>query len=832
VAGEKILIVDSNTELIGEVAEQTLAPHGFKPLLAYSQNEGVKLAVAKSPQLLLLHLSLDSMIQLLQRVAQTGRLIPAILMVEQASTVVPIELLRLGVQDYVAEPFTAEDILQAVRRVLGRETRSINYHELAEDLTEFNQNLEQRVKEFGKVLGSGGAAGSLEDLDSVLNRVIEAAVSITGADTGYLFVLDEKTEALRLRAAQNLSKNQADAFAVQLEDSTARSVARSGKPILLSGSSGQYLELKSNYPIKSLLNVPLKADDRVIGVLGVDNQTANTRFSLVDLRRLTELADMAAAAVINDRQYSEARQEVGRHIEEVATLQAIANQLSDVTDFNVGAQLALSLALKATNAEAGVLAWIEEGPRNPMRYIAQGHPSGFNLTEQTRNISERWWDEQILQEVIRSGQPALSYDLGHQRNGKSNGKRRNYSRSRLIVPMRRGNKVMGAINLESTLPNAFTQEDLQFVTSVADQMVVTLEGALLQEKAEAEHARFSLMMEAVDNGVWLVDADLRLMAQNEAATQMLGWSETEIMGRSACEFETINKDDSLPGLCQLLSQAIEKQQRIACNENILLTKKNGPPIPVKLKIVPVVREGKGMGAICAFHLSKRGDEHVRFEFANMASHLLRTPLTSIQTAVELLLSSELDVEEQRTMLDRLREQSQRMREFVKELVEMSRLEAGIVRVYAEPVALSPLIDRVLGLMRYEESNHNFSLTIAEAIPIVAADLAKTELILVNLLRSGVGRCPNGGDVNLEIEVEGDEVIISVTDNGEALPVGQLDRIFSQFYPVENSNGMVTSTYNLGLYSTKRLIELQNGRIWVESQPGKGSRISFSLPVWR
>ena len=87
------------------------------------------------------------------------------------------------------------------------------------------------------------------------------------------------------------------------------------------------------------------------------------------------------------------------------------------------------------------------------------------------------------------------------------------------------------------------------------------------------------------------------------------------------------------------------------------------------------------------------------------------------------------------MLDKLREQSQRMREFVKELLEMSRLEAGIVRVYAEPVALSPLIDRVLGLIQYEEPRHKFSLSVANTLPIVAADLAKTELILVNLLRN-------------------------------------------------------------------------------------------------
>jgi signal transduction histidine kinase len=115
---------------------------------------------------------------------------------------------------------------------------------------------------------------------------------------------------------------------------------------------------------------------------------------------------------------------------------------------------------------------------------------------------------------------------------------------------------------------------------------------------------------------------------------------------------------------------------------------------------------------------------------------------------------------------------------------------------------------------------------------VAADLAKTELVLMNLLRNGVSRCSNEGHITLEIGAEDDEVIISVADDGEAIPLAQLDRIFAQFYPIDSTNGPVISTYHLGLYSTKRLIELQNGRVWVESQPGKGSRFSFSLPVWR
>lgn len=828
-AGETILVIEPDIELQKNL-ENILTLQGFKLLQAYNQNEGVKLAISKSPHLLLLHLPLDTVTHLLQRLAQIGRLIPSILIVEEATALIPVELPRLGVLDYVVQSFSTEDILTSIRRVLHQGTRTLNYQELTQDLAKFNQSLEQQVKKYEAVLGPKETNNALEDLDAVLNHVTEVAVSSTGADSGYLFLFDQKTNELRLRAAQNLSKSQAEVFSVQTEENIPRSVVRSGKPILLSGSNGQYLELKGGYPVKSLLNVPLKVDERAIGVLGVDNQTANARFSLVDLRQLTELADMAAAAVVNAQQYTEARQEIARHVEEVATLQAVSNQLSQVTDFNKGAQLALSLALNATNAEAGVLAWSTEEAKNPLRFVSLGgFSNSVSLNGETNQ--DRWWDDLVLQEAIKSGQPALAFDLGQTGNGQKNGKEKTYAHSRLTVPIRRARRVIGAINLESTAPNAFTQEDLRFVTGIASQVGLALEGATFQEKAEAERERLELLMRAVDNGVWLVDSDLQIIAQNEAANEILGWTEEEVVGCPVSEFEAIN-NDSAKGLSRLLSQTMEKGHLSLLDEGIFLVRKDKKATLVSIKIIPIVREGGLKGAIFAFQPAKKGDEQVRFEFANMATHLLRTPLASIQTTIDVLLGVELNSEEQRAMLSQMREQSRRMREFVKELLEMSRLEAGIVRIHAEPVILLPLLNRVLGLIQSEEPNHVFSLSLADSPPIVTADLAKTELVLINLLRNAVSRCQSDGQITMSVEKREAEVVISIADNGEAIPLDQLDRIFSQFYSIDSTGSTTVSTYHLGLYSTKRLIELQGGRVWVESQTGKGSRFSFSLPVWR
>ena len=84
---------------------------------------------------------------------------------------------------------------------------------------------------------------------------------------------------------------------------------------------------------------------------------------------------------------------------------------------------------------------------------------------------------------------------------------------------------------------------------------------------------------------------------------------------------------------------------------------------------------------------------------------------------------------------------------------------------------------------------------------------------------------------LGLEVRGSEAIVSVVDDGEPIPLKQLDRVFSQFYPVDDDDDKMPSTYQLGLYTTKRLIELQDGSVWAESQPDRGTRFGFSLPIW-
>ena len=341
-------------------------------------------------------------------------------------------------------------------------------------------------------------------------------------------------------------------------------------------------------------------------------------------------------------------------------------------------------------------------------------------------------------------------------------------------------------------------------------------------------------IEVVNHAVWLVDSNLHFTGQNEAARKMMGWPTSEINGRPLNELITPNHE-ALAQFAQIINQAIHQRCTLTLADGLSLPRKTGGSVLIDGKVMPILRGDQAIGAICAFWELYPGkdDTYLRYEFANMASHLFRTPLSYIQASIDFLMSSDLDVQERQAILSKMRTQSQRLAKYTNELLKLLRLENEDVLSCIEPVELLPLIERVLTLIQSEKPRHRLQLINSSmpSFPIIAADPTKIELILLNLLLNAVRRCPSGGEIKIELHNQDSNIVISVADDGEFIPARQLRRVFWQFYPVDDELDKMPSTYNLGLYNTKRLVELQRGRIWAESYPGQYSQFSFSIPIW-
>jgi signal transduction histidine kinase len=232
---------------------------------------------------------------------------------------------------------------------------------------------------------------------------------------------------------------------------------------------------------------------------------------------------------------------------------------------------------------------------------------------------------------------------------------------------------------------------------------------------------------------------------------------------------------------------------------------------------------------------KKIDE-MKSEFVSVASHELRTPLAAIKNAVQLMLqgrTGEIN-ENQAKFLSMAERNINRLTGILNSLLDLSRIESGNIRLKFEELDLRGPIEFILSSLKPQADARSiqFKMDIPEELPLVYGDRDKLEQILTNLVGNAIKFTPEGGEISVSAKPFEEEgmVAISVRDSGLGIPADQLDKIFEKFHQVEDSLRRSITGTGLGLAITKGLVEAQQGKIWVESEVGKGSTFTFTLPM--
>lgn len=813
VAGETILVVDDKLESLDFLTEYLLRPNGYVPLTATDGRQGLEMALNERPDLIILDLKLPEMsgLEVLRALREKQADIPVILMTAYGSEEDIVSAFRLGAKDYLSKPFRIEEMLAAIERVLSEQRQQ-------EERTHLQRELEERVKELTTLYGS--------NVERVLNRIVEAAVEVTGADEGYLLLVDKQTNELYLRAALNLGERFATGFRLRTENSIAGRVVRTGQPILYNYlEDSQRFKVKTGYLVKSLVNVPLRVKDEVIGVLGVDNQYSSKTFARTDLDLLTSLADYAAIAIENASLYDRTDHALTRRIQELSIMQEVARDLNAMLDLERIASLVLRQALRMTAAEAGLIGLlIEDG----LDWTSQGY-----LTPAlTGTAWEPKWDVGIIGRATSSGQPILIGDVLADPDGEHSLPQ---TRSQLVVPILRGERVLGIIDLESPQADAFSEDDQRFLLGLADHAAVAIENARLFEMVIGEQWKTKLILQSIADGVYTVDRDLNILTFNPAAERITGWQETQVRGKS-CSVVFRNIDPDKPDYQTLLiQQALESGQPVSSGPDEPPTLcQNGREIFLSSSAAPLLsREGRVVGAVVAFRdvSAEREFDRLKSDFVSLVSHELRSPLANISASVELMLHSSLEQDLLQEMLSIVHTQSQNLVHLVEDILDVSQIEAGQMKVRQEPVTLLPIIRQAVRVYQEQTNRHRIMLKAPDSVPFVMADRSKLEMVLNNLMENAINYSPDGGRIMVEIAGPANgEITVNVIDEGIGVPEEHQEKIFDRFYRVDSGDDRQVYGHGLGLHISKRLVELQGGRIWVQSKKGQGSCFSFTLPV--
>jgi len=225
-------------------------------------------------------------------------------------------------------------------------------------------------------------------------------------------------------------------------------------------------------------------------------------------------------------------------------------------------------------------------------------------------------------------------------------------------------------------------------------------------------------------------------------------------------------------------------------------------------------------------------ERARRDFIANISHEFKTPLTAIQGFAETLLGGAMDdAQNRQRFLEIIREHALRLGRLTDDLLKLAQIEAGQMQRETKPVVVADIIEPCMEVTRIKAEQKGLLLEAeyGKDLPTLLGDVRSFQEILQNLLDNAVRYTPSGGSIRVKAVVEGSEIVLSVADTGIGILKADQDRIFERFYRADAARSRESGGTGLGLSIVKHLVDVQGGRIRVESEVGQGSTFFVYLP---
>ena len=223
-------------------------------------------------------------------------------------------------------------------------------------------------------------------------------------------------------------------------------------------------------------------------------------------------------------------------------------------------------------------------------------------------------------------------------------------------------------------------------------------------------------------------------------------------------------------------------------------------------------------------------ERLKDELVSTVSHELRTPLASVRGFTELMLTRDFAPDKQREYLAIIRGEAERLTNLINDFLDLQRMESGRETYNFAAVPLASFLRKSLDTFTVTNGAHTLRLDLPEVAPVVIADAARLQQVLINLLSNAVKFSPHGGEVILGARTQDDHALVWVRDQGVGMDPEVVAKVFDRFFRADNRATRNIGGTGLGLTLVKEIVTAHQGQVWVESTPGQGSTFFFTLPI--
>jgi PAS domain S-box-containing protein len=664
-------------------------------------------------------------------------------------------------------------------------------------------------------------------LDAVLTEGLRAAEARAGA----IAVLSEDGRTIELLAQRGYDESVLGEYArfPVSADLPMAQVASTGVPLFISSKE----ERNALFPSlrgrgeegHALAVLPLTLEARMIGLLGL-SFGQDMEFSEGRRRMKITLARQAALALERTRLYEAER--AAR--ERFAFIAEASELLSSSMDYE---QTLARLAQLAVPRLADWCAIDMCGEDREIERLVVAHED----PEKVR------WAEELQQRyppnadaphgvayVIRTGRPEFFPEIPPELVDEAIGEDEELRRivnevgihSSICVPLNARGRALGALTLIAAETHApYTEADLALAVELARRAGVLVDNARLFREAE-RGANAARALDYVVDGVVLLDREGVVRQWNPAAAAVTGITEEQALGRPV--EHVVPAWDSLASHVPLARPGEQAARPVTV------------PLAIQGRELWVSASGVDFAEGSVYALRDVTDEHAletaRAEFVATASHELRTPLAAVYGAIRTVRRADLDLndEDRAAFLEMIEAETARLSQIVDQILLAGQLDAGAVDIELQECDPARLATSVI---------ESASLHLPEGISLqlrangslrIVCDENKLRQVLTNLIDNAIKYSPDGGSVEIRLGSGNGECRIEVADEGLGIPSSELERIFEKFYRLDPQQTRGVGGSGLGLYICRELVERMNGRLEVDSEPGKGSRFTVALPA--
>jgi PAS domain S-box-containing protein len=601
---------------------------------------------------------------------------------------------------------------------------------------------------------------------------------------------------------------------------------------------------KLNY--SQILILPLEIHNEVTGALIINKRREHEKFSILEIHKAEEVVKRTQN-VIEDAQTVK---EANFKLKQLSRIFELGNEIKlDTTLHNILSSIIQNLRKTLGWNDIAIL--LEDERANKLRIITK---LGFKEEIELEFDFNKPVNAKKFRTFLKtcSGLGNSYFYNSHAQNGASaRGELSSPAATEwqkndlLIIPLETRNKTLGYMLVHDPVDRLKpTVEKIVPLEYYGNQAAIAAENSVLYEKLRTSEERYRSLAETMSLGLVTCDKRGRIVYANPAFRQLLEYDYPEVTLRELLDFFLDNSKEALKEVFQQLLESTKDRDTRLENLEFEIISKSGEKIPVSVYGFPLYEQREKTGFFLVLNDLRviKHMEQMKADFNSMIVHDLRSPMNVIQGFMELIRNrvvGEIN-SEQEELLDIAKENVKKVLALVDNFLVASRLEIGKFSIEPKLNEINNLVLQQVETHRLlvKSKNININLELNRNLPPLYFDSLRIEQVLNNLLSNAMKFTPENGDVyvssGLTVRKTEDEerqfVRISVKDTGTGIPEDQIEYIFEKYEQASSNQNFNIRGTGLGLSICKEIVTLHGGEIWVESEPGKGSTFSFSLPI--